>query len=91
MITKEAVISNAVGLHARPASDFVHAAKNFKSKITIENIDSPADGVMNAKSIVQVLALAVPQGASVRISADGEDEQAAVEELTRLINSRFGE
>lgn len=91
MYSEKATIINAVGLHARPASDFIHKAKEFSSKIKIENLNCPEDGKVNAKSIVGVLSLAVPQGNEVEITATGDDEEEAVKALVAMIKDGFGE
>lgn len=88
MYSKKTKIINKTGLHARPASIFVSAAGKFKSKVTIKKIGGAE---ANAKSIVLLLTLALSQGTEVEISADGEDERAAVDALVTLINSGFGE
>ena len=91
MYKRRATIINQIGLHARPASDFINEAKKFKSKITITNLNEPDDGTVNAKSIIAVLSLAVPQGSTIEISAEGEDETAAVDSLSNLVETGFGE
>jgi len=83
MIQKTVEILNKTGLHARPAAKFVEKASKFKSKITIEKDGKKAD----AKSILSVLALGVGQGSKIKITAEGEDEQKAVEQLVKLLNS----
>ena len=90
MYKQKTKIINHTGLHARPASDFVAMAKNFTSKIKINDLtndDLPA----NAKSIIMLLSLGLVQGTDVEISAEGEDEEAAVRSLVELIESGFGE
>ena len=84
------VIRNKTGLHARPATDFVAAAKKFESSITISDAED-ADSGVNAKSIVMLLASGFAQGTTVKIEADGPDEETAVDELIALIDSGFGE
>jgi len=91
MYVKKTTIINKSGLHARPASDFVALAKQFKSKIKIKNLHSLEDGAQNGKSIISVLSLAMGQGTPVEISAVGEDEQPAVDALITLIDSGFNE
>lgn len=83
MIQKTVEILNKTGLHARPAAKFVEKASKFKSKITIEKDGKKAD----AKSILSVLGLGVRQGSKIKITAEGEDEQKAVEQLVELLNS----
>jgi phosphotransferase system HPr (HPr) family protein len=89
MYEKSTVIINTIGLHARPASDFTHAAKNFKSTIFIENVETGEKG--KAKSIVMVLGLSLGKGSKIKITAEGSDEEEAVTNLVALIDSGFGE
>lgn len=90
MISKKTAVVNKTGLHARPASDFVQKAKAFQSIITIRNLDEDGESV-NAKSIVRLLAEGMGQGTNVEISADGPDEQQAVDTLVDLMETGFGE
>jgi phosphocarrier protein len=87
MKTTKIKIKNKVGIHARPASKFVSAAGAFKSTITIAKGSSSA----SAKSITRILSLRIEMNDEVTISADGEDEIAAIDSLTKLIESKFGE
>lgn len=87
MVQKETTIINETGLHARPASIFVQAAKKFESKITLTNLNNSKSG--DAKSIIKVLTLALLQGTCVRIEAEGPDETEAVDSLINLISSGF--
>ena len=89
MYSRKTTVLNKTGLHARPASTFVQAAGKYGSKITIENLKSGKQ--VNAKSIVMILTLAAGPGTDVRISAEGADETAAVDDLVALIDSGFGE
>lgn len=87
MLTKNFVIKNEVGLHARPAAVFVQTVSKYKSKITIEK-----DGkIANAKSIVEVLSLGAEKNAEVTITAEGSDEEDAMRAIEKLIESNFGE
>jgi phosphocarrier protein HPr len=81
------VVRNKVGLHARPAAVFVQTAKKFKSCISISKDTMEVD----AKSILSLLTLAVNQDATIKIRANGEDEQAAVTALQNLVENNFGE
>ncbi len=81
------VVRNKVGLHARPAAVFVQTAKKFKSSILISKDTMEVD----AKSILSLLTLAVNQGTTITIKANGEDEQAAVSALQNLVETNFGE
>lgn len=89
MCEKTTKIINKTGLHARPASDFVKAAGKYKSEVTISNLESGQS--CSAKSIIMILTLGLANGNRVKISAEGEDEQKAVEELVALIDSGIGE
>ncbi|MBE6829642.1 HPr family phosphocarrier protein [Clostridium sp. KNHs216] len=89
MYSKKTAINNRTGLHARPASDFVKCASQFKSKITIKNLEDGESA--SAKSIILILALSLSQGMKVEITAEGEDEVKAVDTLVALIDSKFGE
>jgi phosphotransferase system HPr (HPr) family protein len=80
-------IQHKVGLHARPAALFVKTAKQFHCDIQVTHGEREA----NAKSILSVLALGAEQGAVVTISTEGEDAAQALEALTTLIRSNFGE
>jgi len=80
-------VVNPLGLHARAAARFVHLAARFASQIRVAR-----DGrVMDGKSIMGILLLAAARGTTITISADGADEQAAVEALAVLVQSGFGE
>ena len=87
MISKEIVVQNQVGLHARPATFFIQKANEFTSGIWI----SKDDRKVNAKSLLGVLSLGVTRGTSITVIADGADEEAAVNELANLVDSNFAE
>lgn len=83
-------VIHSVGLHARPASQFVKQAARFKSKITVKNITSDGKTV-DAKSIISVLTLGVQKDHQILVTADGEDADEALIALTALVESNFGE
>lgn len=87
MITKEVKISNAIGLHARPATFFIQKANTYSSSIWVEKDDRK----VNAKSLLGVLSLGIAKGMTIVLVADGQDEALAIEGLTDLINTGFGE
>jgi len=87
MYREELIITNKVGLHARPAALFVQAANKFKSNITVEKDGSK----INAKSILGILSLGAENGAHIVIEAKGEDEKKAIEKIKGLIENKFGE
>lgn len=81
MVSQEVTVNNRIGLHARPAALFVQTASKFLSKISIEKNDKK----INGKSIMGVMALGVCQGDIITISASGEDEKKAVDDLKKLL------
>jgi len=87
VISKEVIINNQVGLHARPATFFIQKANEFKSSIWIEKEDRR----VNAKSLLGVLSLGIVKGTAVNIVADGVDENDAITTLSELIDSDFSE
>ena len=87
MITKEITVQNQVGLHARPATFFIQRANEFKSAIWVEKEERRA----NAKSLLGVLSLGITGGTPIKVIADGQDEEAAVDALEKLIISGFAE
>jgi phosphocarrier protein HPr len=87
MPSVEAPIVNKLGLHARAAAKLTHIASGFQSDIWL----SRAGRRVNAKSIMGVMMLAAGKGSTVTIEANGEDADAALAALTKLIAERFGE
>ena len=87
MKTHEVVITNANGLHARPATFFIQKANCYKSSIFVEKDDRK----VNAKSLLGVLSLGIAKGMTIKILAEGQDEDEAVNGLVALINSGFNE
>ncbi len=84
-------VRNPSGLHARPAATFVRAAAGFKSDVRITNITRNPEKTGSAKSVLGVLGLAVVQGHTIHIVADGEDADAAVSALAEMVRSGLGE
>ena len=87
MYVKEVTVENQVGLHARPATFFIQKANEYKSSIWVEKEERR----VNAKRLLGVLSLGIVGGTTIRIIADGTDEQAAVDGLVKLVNSGFSE
>jgi len=83
-------IQNEVGLHARPAALFVQTSAKFKSKIKVRNATRGTPFV-DAKSILSVLGLGVAKGHTIEVTAEGEDEQVALETIAQLIANNFAE
>lgn len=81
------IIKNKLGLHARAANMVVQVASHFESNITVEK-----DGVeANGKSIMGILLLAAGEGSKIVVRATGSDAKRAIEELSKLIEGKFGE
>jgi phosphocarrier protein len=87
MIEAQAPIVNRLGLHARAAAKLVHTASSFECDVHVIANGEEVD----AKSILGVLLLAAAQGMTLTIRCDGRDEQEALQAVTALIASRFGE
>ena len=87
MFVKDVQVQNQVGLHARPATFFIQKANEFKSSIWVEKDERR----VNAKSLLGVLTLGIVGGTTIRIIADGNDEETAVDALVSLVQSGFNE
>jgi phosphotransferase system HPr (HPr) family protein len=72
-----------VDLHARPAADFVRTAMGFSSKLTVASGEREAD----AKSLLAILALGAKRGTTLRLSADGDDADAALDALSGCVSA----
>ncbi|AYD40089.1 HPr family phosphocarrier protein [Clostridium fermenticellae] len=83
MVSKEVIVKSSTGLHARPATLLVKKASSFKSDISIEFDEKKA----NVKSLIGVLSLGVTKNAQIKISASGDDESLALEEIVKLLDS----
>lgn len=90
MITQKMMVTNKVGLHARPTSLFVKTVGQFRSDIRVRNLTPSTDWV-TAKSIFSVLGLGVQKNHEIEVSAEGEAAQSALTAITSLIQSNFGE
>ena len=87
MYSKEITVTNQVGLYARPATFFIQKANEFRSTMMVEK----AERKVNAKSLLGVLSLGITKGSNTVSSAEGPDEEEAVNALCSLIESNFGE
>ena len=87
MVSKNVVVMNQVGLHARPATFFIQKANEYKSSIWVEKEERR----VNAKSLLGVLSLGIVKGTEITLIAEGVDEAAAVETLSNLVESNFAE
>ena len=86
-LSEELVISNKLGMHLRPAQQFVQTVLKFKSEVHVHK-----DGQrVNAKSIMGLLTLAAAKGTRIMVVCDGEDAERAMDAVRALIESGFGE
>ncbi len=87
MTTRDFVICNRLGLHARAAAQLVQTANQFESEVTLlkEEIE------VNGKSIMGILLLAAPKGTEISLSVNGSDETMAMQAIAKLIEDGFGE
>lgn len=84
---RQVTIQNKLGLHARPAMQFVDVANQFQAAVKVCKGDQTVDG----KSIMQMMMLAATAGTVLKIVADGSDAPKALDALEQLINAKFGE
>ncbi|MCK9190270.1 MAG: HPr family phosphocarrier protein [Sphaerochaetaceae bacterium] len=87
MVSKELVVSNRAGIHARPAAMIVKVANKFKSNLFMEKEDMK----INGKSIMGVITLGAGYKSKILISCEGEDEQDMASAIEKLFNNRFEE
>jgi phosphocarrier protein HPr len=86
-LTRDLLVSNKLGIHARPAAMFVRTANRFHSDIFVEK-----DGEkVNGKSIMGLLMLAAGHGSKLKVHADGQDAPQALNELEDLLKRKFDE
>jgi phosphocarrier protein len=85
--SRDLLIENKLGLHARAAARFVQAASRFESVIKVSRDGVEVDG----KSIMGVLMLAAAKGSTITVTATGPDADEALEALAQLVGERFGE
>jgi phosphocarrier protein len=87
VMTKDFMVSNKLGIHARPAAMFVRTANRFSCEIFVEK-----DGErVNGKSIMGLMMLAAGPGSKVTVSAQGNDASQALAELETLFKQKFDE
>ena len=87
MYSKEVVVLNSVGLHARPATFFIQKANEFKSTMWVEKDERK----VNAKSLLGVLSLGIIGGTGIKIICDGVDEADAMDALVALVETGFAD
>jgi phosphocarrier protein len=87
MIRHKLTVQNTLGLHARPAGHIVNIASSAQSSVELIYSEQR----VNAKSILNLMMLAIEPGAEVEFIIDGPDEQKVADELTELFNNKFNE
>lgn len=87
MPRRKVIICNKKGLHARAASRLVQVASDFSAEVRLHFGDKQADG----KNIMSVMMLAASMGTAIELEAEGDDAEAALDALLRLIEDRFDE
>ena len=87
MTSRTVVVVNQLGMHARAAAKFVRIATRYQARVRVARDAREMDG----KSIMGILLLAAARGTSITISAEGADEDEAVQALVALVESGFGE
>ena len=85
MCAKEVLVQNQVGLHARPATFFIQKANEFQ----VFHLGGEGRAARKRQSLLGVLSLGIVGGVTIRIIADGADEEQAVDALVELVNSGF--
>ena len=88
--SRDIIVINKLGLHARPAMQFVDLANQFKSEIKVTKFGEEP-GEADGKSVMQMIILAAMPGTKMRIDADGDDAEEAVKKLAELFETGFGE
>lgn len=87
MNEREARIVNPLGMHARPAAEFVKTANRFRSQVSVRR----GDLSVNGKSIMGMMMLAAERGATLLIAAEGDDASDALDALCELVAAGFNE
>lgn len=87
MAQREFTIQNKLGIHARPAAQFVKAASRFTSEIRVEKDGEEVDG----KSIMGLMMLAAGHGSVITVVAEGDDAENAMAAIADLIDRKFEE
>ena len=90
VLTREFIIPNANGLHTRPSSVLVKLVKEFKSKVTVANLDGKAEPV-SATSLMKIVALGAKKGSRLQFTAVGDDAAQALDAIGKAIESGLGE
>lgn len=87
MLSRNVVVQNQVGLHAKTATLFIQKANEYSAGIWVEKDERR----VNAKSLLGVLSLGITRGTEITLSADGSDADAALEALEKLVSNGVSE
>lgn len=87
MVSQKTTLKNAQGFHMRPASVFANTLGKYKCDITIKYNGND----INAKSLMNIIAVGIKCGSEIEIICDGSDEKEALKEAVSLIESGLGE
>lgn len=87
MIEKKVIVQNRAGVHARPSTLIAQAANKFEAKIEIIK----GEKEYNAKSVIGVMTMAATYNSELTLRADGADEQAAIDAIVQLFDTKFEE
>lgn len=83
MLQQKVIITNEIGIHARPATQLIEFLNNFKSEVTIINGDKTG----NARSILNLLALCVKHNTEIIVEVSGEDEEKALPQIIDFLKN----
>ena len=86
-VQKELTIVNKMGMHARPAAQFVKRASKYQCNVWVEKDDEPVNG----KSIMGLMMLAAGRGEKIKVTTEGTDAEAAMADLESLVKEGFGD
>ena len=86
-VQKELTIVNKMGMHARPAAQFVKRASKYQCNVWVEKDDEPVNG----KSIMGLMMLAAGRGEKIKVTTEGTDAEAAMADLELLVKEGFGD
>ncbi|MFO3665510.1 MULTISPECIES: HPr family phosphocarrier protein [unclassified Anaerococcus] len=85
MYEQKVILTNEIGLHARPASIFIRAAVKYPCDITVEKNGRS----YNAKSIMSVLSMSASNGDELTLRADGDKEEEAIKNLVDVVENKI--
>lgn len=87
MVSERVTLTNAQGMHMRPAQLFVNTASQYRCDVTIRYRESD----INGRSIMNLMAACIKCGSEIEIRCDGEQERECLDAAVALVRSGFGE